>query len=87
MHDLSLARGILDLALKEAKGRKVLRIKIDLAEDGHLTKETLKEAFNLISEGTLAQEAVLEIRPLENIVSAEGDLPETKVTELEIEED
>jgi len=79
MHELSLAGEILNLAFKKARDRKILSIKIALAEDGHTTPETLSEAFNLASQGTLAQGAQLKIEK-------SGDL-ETRVVELEVEEE
>ncbi len=90
MHDISMAKGILNAALKEAKGRKVLRIKIDLAEEGHLTKETLSEAFKLISHGTIAEGANLQINSIANSFAhghSHDDLLETKILELEVEEE
>lgn len=78
MHELSLANTILKLVLKEAKNRKVISVKIALAQDGHTTPQSLSEAFSLAAEGTLAQGAQLDIKKA-------GDL-ETRVLKLEVEE-
>lgn len=86
MHDLTLANEILDIALREAKQRKISRIKIGLVEEGHVTGETLKEAFKLVSQGTKAQGASLEINPLVLSLAKDGEIPETKVLEIEVEE-
>jgi Zn finger protein HypA/HybF involved in hydrogenase expression len=87
MHDITVASGILNIALKEARQRKILRIKIELAEDGHLTKDTLAEAFKLVSQATLAEEALLEIKPVRDFSSSgETEMMQAKILELEVEE-
>lgn len=87
MHDITLANDILHIALKEAKERKILRIKMQMIEDGHLTKETLTEAFKLVSKGTVAEGAALVISTVRYFMPSGGvSLPENKVLELEVEE-
>ncbi|MFH1577934.1 MAG: hydrogenase maturation nickel metallochaperone HypA [Candidatus Omnitrophota bacterium] len=78
MHELSLATTILKFVLKEAKNRKVLSVKVALAEDGHTTPQSLSGAFSLAAQGTLAQGAQLDIKKASNF--------ETRVLELEVEE-
>lgn len=87
MHEITYAQGILVACLKEAKGRRVSRIKIELVKDNHLKPQTLGEAFKLISKGTLAEGAVLEIRPREFNASGNEDFTPAKILELEVEED
>jgi hydrogenase nickel incorporation protein HypA/HybF len=79
MHELSIAGEILNLTLKEARGRRITSIKIALAEDGHTTPESLSEAFGLASQGTLAEGARLDIQKSNDF--------QTRVVELEVEED
>lgn len=79
MHDIILANEILNIALKEAKGRRIISVKIALAEDGHITIESLSEAFDLVTQGTLAEGARLEIQKTND--------PQTRLVELEVEED
>lgn len=69
MHEVGIVKEILNLALEKASGKKIVRIKIELGEDGHTTEGSLAGAFALISKGTVAEGCRLEIiksRDLEN---------------------
>jgi Zn finger protein HypA/HybF involved in hydrogenase expression len=78
MHGLSLVNEILSVVLKEARGKRVLSIKIALAEDGHTTPQSLSETFHLASRGTPAEGAELQIEKTSDL--------ETRLIELEVEE-
>ncbi|MCM8800878.1 MAG: hydrogenase/urease maturation nickel metallochaperone HypA [Candidatus Omnitrophica bacterium] len=77
MHELALAQEILNLALKESEGKKIISITISLAENGHITAQSLREAFYLVSQGTLAESAKLKIKKTNDL--------EIQVKELEVE--
>lgn len=86
MHDITYAQGILNVCLKESKGRKVSRISIELVEDGHLNKHTLSEAFKLVSRGSIAEGAKLDIKTRSFVPCENEEMPHTRVLELEVEE-
>ena len=87
MHDITYAQEILDVCLKEAKGRKVARVKLELMEEGHLTERTLREAFKLISRGTIADGALLDIKPRSDYLEADAqEISHARILELELEE-
>jgi Zn finger protein HypA/HybF involved in hydrogenase expression len=77
VHEIGVAKEVLALSLKEAKGRQIRRIKVELGNDGHTTPESLTHAFGLVSKGTIAQDARLDI-------TMGADL-ESRVIELEVE--
>ncbi len=69
MHDLTLARDILNLVLEYAKKNKlksVSRVKVELgkisAHGEDITPTNLKFNFNLLKKNTLVERARLEIK-------------------------
>jgi hydrogenase nickel incorporation protein HypA/HybF len=64
MHELSIAEGIIGLAVTEAKNRNssaVVNIKLRLGEFTGVVREALEFGFEIARRGTLAEGAVLEI--------------------------
>jgi hydrogenase nickel incorporation protein HypA/HybF len=64
MHELSIAEGIIDLAVEEAKKRNspaVATIKMRLGEFTGVVREALEFGFEIARRGTLAEKAALEI--------------------------
>jgi len=78
MHEVGVAQEMLKIALDRAQGRKVSRMKIALADDGHTTPESLANAFSLVAQGTPAQGARLSIERTPEL--------ESRVIELDVEE-
>ena len=65
MHEWHITEELLDQVCSQAKKNrigKVTKIQVDLGEDGHVTEESLRFCFQLLSEKTMAGEAVLEIK-------------------------
>jgi Zn finger protein HypA/HybF involved in hydrogenase expression len=62
MHEVGVAKGILKVALENARGKKIKAITVALAEDGHTTEDSLRNAFGLLAKNTPAEGAVLEVR-------------------------
>jgi len=62
---------------KENRISKITRIQVELGEDSHITVDSLRLCFQLLSEKTIAREAVLEIEPSAGngltLVSFEGE--------------
>jgi len=61
MHEMGLAEGILAVVLDVAEGRKVRRIHLQVGKLQRMVPDSLEFSFQLVAEGTLAAEAVLEI--------------------------
>lgn len=61
MHEMGLAEGILDLVLDVAGGQKVRRIRLQIGRLQMVVPDSLEFSFQLVSDGTSAAEAVLEI--------------------------
>ena len=77
MHEIGVAKEVLGIALGKADGRKVVRIQVELGDDGHTTPESLKHAFEMAAKGTLAEKASLDV--------TRGSGLESRVVELEVE--
>jgi Zn finger protein HypA/HybF involved in hydrogenase expression len=77
MHEVGVAKEVLSLCLRKANGKRILSIKVELGNDGHTTVDSLTGAFGMVAQGTLAQDARLQI--------TRGDDLESRVVELEVE--
>jgi len=77
MHEVGVAREILKLALDKAGNKRVKSIKVELADDGHTTPETLTSAFQMVAKGSAAEDAKLDIKRCQGL--------ESRVLELEVE--
>ncbi len=78
MHEVGVAREVLRVCLEQAKGRAIRSITVELGNDGHTTPESLAHAFELVAQGTLAQDSRLDI--------TRGAELESRVVELEVEQ-
>ena len=68
MHELSLAQGIIDIAVSEARKRDaagVKTIKLRLGEFTGVVREALEFSFEVAKRGTAAESAALEIETVE----------------------
>ncbi|MCX7927033.1 MAG: hydrogenase/urease maturation nickel metallochaperone HypA [Candidatus Omnitrophica bacterium] len=77
MHEVGVAKEILSLVLRKSEGKKILRIEVELGNDGHTTPGSLRRAFQMIAKGTLAEEADLSIISTKAL--------ESRVVALEVE--
>ena len=80
MHEWSLTEELINQVCTQAKENrigKVTKIQVELGKDGHVTDDTLRYCFQLLSENTIAREAALEIKSLAGddltLVSFAGD--------------
>lgn len=82
MHEMGLARAILDTALDIAGDRPVRRVAVSAGEHQAVSVESLSFSFDLIVAGTSASGATLDVRPvpggrlLVDEVEVGGDTPE-----------
>lgn len=68
MHELSLAQGIIDIAVSEARKHDaagVKTIKLRLGEFTGVAREALEFSFEVAKRGTAAESAALEIETVE----------------------
>jgi len=80
MHEWHITEELLDKVCAQAKENrinKITKIRVDLGQDGHITEESLRFCFQVLSEETIAKEAVLEIKSSAggflSLVSFEGE--------------
>ncbi len=65
MHEWHITEELLEKVCSQAKENrinKITKIQVDLGDDSHITDESLRFCFQLLSEKTIAREAVLEIK-------------------------
>ena len=77
MHEVGVAKEILKLALEKSQGGRIKKMKIELGDDGHTTPKSLVDAFALVSAGTMAEGAVLQISRSKEL--------ESRLIELDVE--
>jgi len=64
MHELSLSQGIVDLVRDQAAAngaRRVLRVRIAIGALSHVEPDAIEFGFDVVSRGTPAEGAILEI--------------------------
>ena len=76
MHEIGVAKELLKLAFQKAEGRKILRLSVELGDDGHTTPATLREAFGILSKNTIAEGCELQIAQTKDL--------ETRLISLDI---
>ena len=65
MHEWHITEELLDQVCTQAEENqinKLTKIQVELGEDSHVTEDSLRFCFQLLSEKTIAREAVLEIQ-------------------------
>lgn len=64
MHELSLSQGIVDLVCRHAaqeRARRVLRVRVAIGALSHVEPDAIEFSFDVVSRGTPAEGAILEI--------------------------
>jgi hydrogenase nickel incorporation protein HypA/HybF len=59
MHELSIAGAVLDVATRHAQGRRITRVELKVGHLRQVVPSALEFAFELVSQGTPAEGAVL----------------------------
>jgi len=65
MHEWLITEELLDQVCAQARENrinKITQIQVELGEDSHVTEDSLRFCFQLVSKKTIAREAVLEIK-------------------------
>lgn len=61
MHEVSLAHSLIELSCQEASGQRILSVHLRLGLKSCVAEEALRFCFEVVSRGTLAEGARLEI--------------------------
>jgi len=64
MHEMSLFKGLLnkiEAVSRENEGKNIVKLKVKLGALAHISHSHFREHFDLLSQGTAAEGAVLEI--------------------------
>ena len=61
MHEIGLCEGIIDAVERRAAGRRVLAVRVRAGTDLMVGEPALGQAFTLLSEGTVAEGARVEL--------------------------
>ncbi len=61
MHELTITQNIVDIAINEAKDRRITAINLVIGELTSVVEESIRFCFNAISEGTAAEGAALSL--------------------------
>jgi hydrogenase nickel incorporation protein HypA/HybF len=72
MHEISIVQNVLNIALDHAQRQgatKIHRLKLNVGELSGIMPESLEFAFSIVSSGTIAQEARLEINSIPVVCS------------------
>jgi hydrogenase nickel incorporation protein HypA/HybF len=77
MHELAIAESLVGMVDETAAGRRVLRVTIEIGALTCVSGEALAFSFGLAAEGTAAEGAQLDIRPVA------GDALNLKSMEIE----
>jgi hydrogenase nickel incorporation protein HypA/HybF len=59
MHELAIAEGILDIAVTETGGRRIVAIDVVVGELSSVSEEAVRFGFEELSKGTTAEDAAL----------------------------
>jgi hydrogenase nickel incorporation protein HypA/HybF len=61
VHELSIAQSVVERVTERAAGRQVVRVRLRVGRLSGVVPDALRFSFDLVTEGTSAQGAVLEI--------------------------
>lgn len=86
MHEMAIVQSVLDIAFSEAEkhsARKINKIKLRIGELSGVVRDSIEFAFEVLRQGTPAEEALLEIEPVPlKVVCRECGPAETKAGDL-----
>jgi Zn finger protein HypA/HybF involved in hydrogenase expression len=64
MHELAIAESIVEMIGETAAGRLVVKVIVEIGTESCVSCEALEFSIGLVAEGTLAENAVFDIRPV-----------------------
>jgi hydrogenase nickel incorporation protein HypA/HybF len=71
MHELSIARSIVDLVAQAADGRKVRRVTLEIGKLSGVAPDAVAFCFPEVARDTDAEDAILEIREIDGVARCE----------------
>lgn len=80
MHELSIARSVLDVALRHAAGKRLTGIELQVGELRQVVPSALSFNFDLVAEGTSAEGAVLHMEVVPAVALCKDCGSETRLT-------
>ena len=82
MHEVGLCEDVLDAVLRRADGRKVTGVRVRVGALHHVSDASFEQAFQVVSIGTEAENAVVDLVHVPVRVRCRGCLAETESNEL-----
>jgi hydrogenase nickel incorporation protein HypA/HybF len=64
MHELGITRNIVAIAGEAARGRRVIRITLEVGAQAGVMAEAIAFCFDVVAQGSAVEGAVLDIVPL-----------------------
>jgi hydrogenase nickel incorporation protein HypA/HybF len=61
MHELGIVQGVVEAAEERSEGRKILRLVMEIGRGSGVLPDAVRFAWDVATEGTLAEGATLEI--------------------------
>jgi hydrogenase nickel incorporation protein HypA/HybF len=65
MHELGISRNIVAIVSEAAKGRRVLRVTLEIGKLSGVMSDAIAFCFDAVAKGTVAEGATLEIREID----------------------
>ncbi|MBF2065935.1 MAG: hydrogenase maturation nickel metallochaperone HypA [Calothrix sp. C42_A2020_038] len=64
MHELSITQNIVAIVAEHAEGKKVQRVLLEIGKFSAIMPDAIKFCFNICSQGTVLEGAMLQIREI-----------------------
>ncbi|QOP43377.1 hydrogenase maturation nickel metallochaperone HypA [Sulfurimonas sediminis] len=65
MHEYSIVQSMLDLCEKHSKGQEVAKVAVKIGKMSGIEPHFLKESFEVFKEGTVCQDATMDMQIIE----------------------
>ena len=82
MHELAIAESVVDIAVRHAAGRRVVRVELEVGHLRQVVPTALEFAFELTARGTAVEGAELSMRDVEAAGRCRGCGADTPLPEF-----
>jgi hydrogenase nickel incorporation protein HypA/HybF len=82
MHELAIAESVVDIAVRHAAGRRVVRVELEVGHLRQVVPTALEFAFEMVARGTTAEGAELSMRDVEAAGRCRGCGADTPLPEF-----
>jgi hydrogenase nickel incorporation protein HypA/HybF len=82
LHELAIAGSIVEIASRQANGRRVTKVQLKVGHLRQVVPSALTFSFELVAQGTPAEGAELEMEEVPAIGSCQGCGAESQLTEF-----